>query len=60
MKKKEFKANIIYLLLLWIGFISGAIICSFLLKVIDNWVFILPAILLLICGITIPINQLKK
>lgn len=59
-EKKEFKANIIYLLLLWIGFLSGAIICSFLLKVLENWVFILPATLLLICGITIPINQLKK
>ncbi|MDQ0594532.1 uncharacterized membrane protein YoaK (UPF0700 family) [Chryseobacterium ginsenosidimutans] len=52
-EKEEYKSNAIHLLLLWIGFLSGAFIAPFLLDYLGKWTFILPATLLMICGLLI-------
>ncbi|KIC63980.1 YoaK family protein [Chryseobacterium taiwanense] len=49
-ERKESKANAIHLLLLWIGFLSGAAISPILLQVLKNWILIIPAVLLLTCN----------
>jgi uncharacterized membrane protein YoaK (UPF0700 family) len=51
--KVEYKSNAIHLLFLWVGFLSGAFIAPFLLDFLRNWTFILPALLLTICGLLI-------
>lgn len=48
-EKNEAKENAIYLLLLWMGFLSGAVIAPFLLSILKNWILLLPAVLLLTC-----------
>ena len=52
-EKKEYKYNAIHLLLLWIGFLSGAFIAPFLLDYFGKWTLIFPALLLQICGLLI-------
>jgi len=52
-EKKEYQSNAIHLLLLWMGFLSGAFIAPFLLDDFGNWSLILPALLLMICGLSI-------
>ena len=52
-KKEEYKSNAIHLLLLWIGFLSGAFIAPFLLDYFGKWTLMIPALLLMICGILI-------
>ncbi|MCS4300924.1 YoaK family protein [Chryseobacterium sp. BIGb0232] len=52
-EKEEYKSNSIHLLLLWIGFLSGAFTALFLLDYLGKWIFILPALSLIICGILI-------
>ena len=52
-KKKKYTSNAIHLLLLWIGFLSGAFISPFLLDYFGNWTLMIPALLLMICGILI-------
>ena len=47
--KNEAKENAIYLLLLWMGFLSGAMTAPFLLSILKNWILLLPAVLLLTC-----------
>ncbi len=59
-EKKQSKGNAVHVLLLWIGFLSGAAASPFLLDWLGSLTFILPAILLLICGLTIPISKLKN
>ena len=59
-EKKEYQSNAIHLLLLWIGFLSGAFIAPFLLDDFGNWTFILPALLLMICGSSISKINLKN
>ncbi|AZA54623.1 YoaK family protein [Chryseobacterium sp. G0201] len=49
-ERKQYKANAIHLLLLWIGFLSGAFTAPFLLSFLGNWSLDFPALLLLICG----------
>lgn len=58
-EKNESKANAIHLLLLWMGFLSGAAVAPVLINVLVNWTLILPAVLLLTCSRLIPssINQ---
>ncbi|MBD3903865.1 DUF1275 domain-containing protein [Chryseobacterium sp. Ch-15] len=51
--KKEYQSNAIHLLLLWTGFLSGAFIAPFLLYYLEKWIFILPALLVIICGLFI-------
>ena len=53
MEKEEYKSNAIHLLLLWIGFLSGAFIAPFLLDYFGKWTLMIPALLLMICGILI-------
>lgn len=53
MEKKESTSNAIHLLLLWIGFLSGAFIAPFLLGYFGKWTLMIPALLLMICGILI-------
>lgn len=59
-ERKEYKSNAVHLLLLWAGFLSGAIAAPFLLDVLGNFTLGLPAILLLICGLWIPSSTLKN
>lgn len=58
-EKKQYKANAIHLLLLWIGFLSGAFTAPFLLSFLGNWSLGFPALLLLICGLWISIFNIK-
>jgi len=52
-EKIEYKSNAIHLLFLWIGFLSGAFIAPFLLGYFGKWTLMIPALLLMICGILI-------
>lgn len=52
-EKKEYQSNAIHLLLLWIGFLSGAFIAPFLLGYFGKWTLMIPGLLLMICGILI-------
>ena len=52
-KKKECKSNAVHLLLLWIGFLSGAFIAPSLPGFLEEWTLMPPAILLMICGLFI-------
>jgi len=52
-EKEEYKSNAIHLSFLWIGFLSGAFIAPFLLDYFGKWTLIIPALLLLICGLLI-------
>jgi len=57
--KKIYKLNAIRLLLLWIGFISGAFTAPFALVKLGNWTVILPAIALIICAVLVPIEEIN-
>ncbi|SHE47798.1 Uncharacterized membrane protein YoaK, UPF0700 family [Chryseobacterium arachidis] len=48
-EKNQSKANAVHLLLLWMGFLSGAVTAPFLLSILKNWILLLPAVLLLTC-----------
>ncbi|MCU7617110.1 DUF1275 domain-containing protein [Chryseobacterium sp. PBS4-4] len=52
-EKEAYKSNAVHLLLLWIGFLSGAFIAPFLLGYLGKWILMIPALLLMICGILI-------
>ncbi|MDY0933161.1 YoaK family protein [Chryseobacterium sp. CFBP8996] len=52
-EKKEYQSNAIHLLLLWIGFLSGAFISPFLLGYFGKWTLMIPALLLITSGILI-------
>lgn len=52
-EKEDYKSNAIHLLLLWIGFLFGAFIAPFLLDYFGKWTLMIPALLLMICGILI-------
>ena len=52
-KKKEYTSNAIHLLLLWIGFLSGAFVAPFLLDYFGKWTLMIPALLIMICGMLI-------
>ena len=49
-EKNESKANAIHLLLLWIGFVAGAFVSPFLINLLEKWILLVPAILLLTCS----------
>jgi len=59
-EKQEYKSNAIHLLLLWIGFLSGAFISPFLLDYFGKWTLMIPALLLMICGMLISKNNFKN
>jgi len=52
-EKIEYTSNVVHLLFLWIGFLSGAFIAPFLLDYFGKWTLMIPALLLMICGILI-------
>ncbi|GAA5083523.1 YoaK family protein [Chryseobacterium ginsengisoli] len=52
-EKEEYRFNAIHLLLLWIGFLSGAFIAPFLLDYFGKWTLIFPALLLMTCELLI-------
>lgn len=52
-EKKEYQSNAVHLLLLWIGFLSGASIAPLLLDYFGKWTFTFPALLLMTCGLLI-------
>ena len=58
-ERKQSKFSSILLLLLWIGFLSGAAGATFLFPFLSNWTLILPASLLLISSVFIPIQLLN-
>lgn len=60
MEKEEYKSNAIHLLLLCIGFLSGAFVAPFLLDYFGKWTLMIPALLLMICGILISKNNFKN
>ncbi|WP_346986057.1 YoaK family protein [Chryseobacterium sp. POE27] len=49
-EKKKYRSNAIHLLLVWIGFLSGAAVAPFLLDALKNLTLLLPAVLLLTCS----------
>lgn len=53
MEIEDYKSNAIHLLLLWVGFLSGAFIAPFLLDYFGKWTLIIPALLLMVCGLLI-------
>lgn len=59
-KKKEYTSNAIHLLLLWLGFLSGAFVAPFLLDYFGKWTLMIPALLLMICGMLISKNNFKN
>ncbi len=59
-EKNESKANAIHLLLLWIGFVSGAFVSPFLINFLGQWTLLIPAILLLTCSRLISNSITKK
>lgn len=59
-EKRESKANAVHLLLLWIGFLSGAAVSSLLLGILKNWTLIVPAVLLLTCNRLISSSKTLK
>jgi uncharacterized membrane protein YoaK (UPF0700 family) len=59
-EKKEYQSNAIHLLLLWIGFLSGAFVAPFLLGYFGKWTLIFPALLLMTCGLLIPKINFKN
>jgi len=52
-EKEEYQSNVVHLLLLWTGFLSGAFTAPFLLDYFGKWTLMIPAFLLMICGILI-------
>jgi len=59
-EKKEYQSNAIHLLLLWLGFLSGAFVAPFLLDYFGKWTLMIPALLLMICGMLISKNNTKN
>ncbi len=59
-EKNESKANVIHLLLLWIGFVTGAFVSPFLVSLLDNWNYILISILLVTCSWIISKSKIIK
>lgn len=59
-EKKEYQSNAIHLLLLWIGFLSGAFISPFLFGYFGKWTLMIPALLLITSGILISKNNTKN
>lgn len=50
---KQYKVNAIHLLLVWMGFLSGASAAPFILPFLGAWIMTVPALLLLICSLLI-------
>lgn len=59
-EKKEYKSNSLHLLLLWIGFLSGAFVAPFLLDYLGKWTLMFPALSLIVCGLFILKNNTKN
>lgn len=58
--KKQYKINAIHLLLLWIGFLSGAFVAPFLPPSLGNLTLGLPGLLVLICGLLLSFTSLDS
>jgi uncharacterized membrane protein YoaK (UPF0700 family) len=58
-EKEESKSNAIHLLLLWFGFLAGAFAAPFLLDYFKDWTLILPALLLIFCGLLLSVLHIK-
>ncbi|WP_326983104.1 YoaK family protein [Chryseobacterium sp. MYb264] len=52
-ERKVYRDNAIHLLLLWTGFVSGAIVLTIVISPFGNWILIFPASLLLISAVWI-------
>ena len=57
--RKMSKSSSILLLLLWVGFLSGATGATFLFPLLANWTLVLPASLLLFSSVIIPTQLLN-
>ncbi len=58
--KAVYKSNAIHLLLLWLGFLSGAALAPFSLNILGSWLLLFPALLLMIAAFTILISNFKN
>lgn len=58
--KATYGSNVIHLLILWIGFVSGAYIAPILLDILAKWTLILPAFFLLVAAFIFPISTIKE
>lgn len=54
-ERKQYKANAIHLLLVWMGFLFGAAAAPLTLPFLGAWILTVPALLLLICSLLISI-----
>lgn len=54
-ERKQYKANAMHLLLVWMGFLFGAAAAPFTLPFLGAWILTVPALLLLICSLLISI-----
>ncbi|WP_286857791.1 MULTISPECIES: YoaK family protein [Sphingobacterium] len=59
-ERATYGSNAIHLLILWLGFLSGAFIAPMLLDVLADWILLLPAVLLLTATFIIPISIFKE
>ncbi|MCS3531673.1 YoaK family protein [Chryseobacterium sp. JUb7] len=59
MEKKQYKTNIIHLLLLWTGFLSGAFSAGILLPLLESWILGIPILLLLTCSLIVDTSIIK-
>jgi len=58
-ERKQYKANVIYLTILWIGFLSGAFVVPFFLPLLGNYALSIPALFLSVCGLLISHQSYK-
>ena len=58
-ERKAYKANVIHLLLVWMGFLSGAAATPFALLFLVTWILAFPALLLMMCALLISVLNFK-
>jgi len=58
--RATYGSNVIHLLILWIGFVSGAYIAPVFLDILAKWTLILPAFFLLVAAFIFPIPNIKE
>lgn len=50
LENTKYRSNAIHLLLVWLGFLSGAFMAHYALIIFGAWILLLPALVLLICS----------
>ncbi len=52
-ERKMYGSNAIHLLLLWLGFLSGAFVLPLVISSLGSWILLFPVLILLICAVWI-------